>query len=128
MMTSHFKINGKMPRQAVLEQAITLTTQKRNREYGEPKENFERTADMLNAYLGKRLVDPLTAADIAMFGIVLKMGRLAENQKSDDSWRDIAGYAALGFEMTAQPKKRGRPLGSRNKKKSKTNKKPALPA
>ena len=83
-MTSHFKINGKMPRQAVLEQAITLTTQKRNREYGEPKENFERTADMLNAYLGKRLVDPLTAADIAMFGIVLKMGRLAENQKSDD--------------------------------------------
>ena len=93
-----------------------MTTQKRNREYGEPKENFERTAAMLNAYLGKRLVDPLGAADVAMMGIVLKMGRLAENQDSPDSWRDVAGYAALGFEMIHQPKKRGRPIGSRNKK------------
>ena len=110
------KYHSKPIRQLALEQAITLTTQKRNREYGEPKENFERTAAMLNAYLGKRLVDPLGAADVAMMGIVLKMGRLAENQDSPDSWRDVAGYAALGFEMTHQPKKRGRPIGSRNKK------------
>lgn len=88
-----------------------IVSQNRNLEYGEPAENMARTAQMLAAYMGQRPGTALAAHDVAAFGIILKLGRLAENPGSMDSWRDVAGYAAIGFEVmeAQQPKKRGRP-------------------
>ena len=88
-----------------------LVSQERNREYGEPGENLGRTAAIMAAYLGDRPGGDFRADDVAAFGIILKLGRLAQNPHKLDSWRDVAGYASIGYEIIEkqQPKKRGRP-------------------
>jgi len=83
----------------------------RNGEYGEPGENMARTAAMMRGYLGNRSGQDIAAQDIAAFGIILKLGRVAHNPNSLDNWRDVAGYASIAYEVieAQQPKKRGRP-------------------
>ena len=85
-------------RQQMLRQAEQLVSNGRNNEYGEPVENMQRTAEMLAAYLGNRSGRSIEAEDVAAFGIILKLGRLAHNPAHADSWTDIAGYASIGFE------------------------------
>jgi len=82
----------------MLETVANLITQDRNLDYGDPQVNMQRTVDMLKAYLGDRRGSDLTAEDIAAFGIILKLGRLAESRETLDSWMDIAGYSAIGYE------------------------------
>ena len=85
-------------REKLLMDAADLVANNRNKEYGEPFENLSRTASMFKAYLGERNGHSLEAHDIAVFGIILKLGRLSHNQHKADSWADIAGYAAIGYE------------------------------
>ena len=86
------------PRQDMLRTVERLVSNNRNLDYGEPVQNMARTAEMLAAYLGKRTGRELEATDVAAFGIILKLGRLAENPTHSDSWMDVAGYASIGFE------------------------------
>jgi hypothetical protein len=50
------------------------------------------------AYLGHRTGRELEAHDVAAFGIILKLGRLAHDPTKLDSWTDVAGYASIGYE------------------------------
>ncbi|MGB1189894.1 MAG: DUF6378 domain-containing protein [Pseudomonadales bacterium] len=93
------KSPSKTLRETMLEEVAALTTGERNSDYGEPFDNMDRTAKMMSAYLSGRQGSSLSAADVAAFGIILKLGRLAHKRHSLDSWRDIAGYAAIGFEV-----------------------------
>ena len=95
------------PRQDMLRTVERLVSSNRNLDYGEPVENMARTAEMLAAYLGKRTGRELEATDVAAFGIILKLGRLAENPTHSDSWMDVAGYASIGFECIEKEKKSG---------------------
>lgn len=95
MTQSHFKSS----REQMLEEVAGLVAGERNQEYGEPLDNMDRTAKMLSAYLSGRQGSSLSAADVAAFGIILKLGRLAHKRHSMDSWKDIAGYAAIGYEV-----------------------------
>ena len=92
------------PRQDMLRTVERLVSNNRNLDYGEPVQNMARTAEMLAAYLGKRTGRELEATDVAAFGIILKLGRLAENPTHSDSWMDVAGYASIGFECVEKEK------------------------
>ena len=48
------KYHSKPPRVQALDQASALINGDRDKEYGHPKENFDRFRTMVNAYLGKR--------------------------------------------------------------------------
>ena len=111
MDSQNVKMDSQPVRVQMLGDVQNLVSQERNKEYGEPRQNMARTAVMLAAYLGDRPGSAVRGEDVAAFGIILKLGRLAENPHKLDSWRDVAGYASIGYEIVEQqqPKKRGRP-------------------
>jgi hypothetical protein len=90
-------------RQALLGEAIRLVTGERNNQYGPPTQDFDRTAIMWTAYLnGRRILD---AHDVAAMMILLKLSRISWDQTNRDSWVDIAGYAACGYECVTHNNK-----------------------
>lgn len=99
------------PRQQMLRKAEELVANGRNKEYGDPTENMTRTAEMLAAFVGHRTGRELEATDVAAFGIILKLGRLANDPTHLDSWTDIAGYASIGFEAVKKASTDGADLG-----------------
>ncbi len=95
------KYHSKPVRVQALDQASALIAGDRDKEYGSPKENFDRFRAMVNAFLGKRIEGGLTTTDVAAVLSMLKLSRLAHDPNKLDSWRDLVGYGALGFEMAA---------------------------
>ena len=85
-----------MKRQEVLAKALELVTGEREADYGTPEENFTRIADMWTAYLGKDVSPP----DVAAMMALVKVARLANTPYHEDSWVDLAGYAACGGELS----------------------------
>lgn len=103
------------PRAALLAEASRLITGDRNAAYGEPTQDFRRTADVLSA-LGYRhttlgTYDPscgtcgarrLQPHDTALLVGTVKISRLMWDPNKKDSWVDLAGYAACGYECTTK--------------------------
>jgi len=91
-------------RQALLEEATKVITKDRNNSYGEPDQDFKRTAKLWNIYLAdKEYKDAATQQDlegydVAIMMMLLKISRLSWNPTHKDSWLDLAGYAACGYE------------------------------
>ena len=88
----------------------------RDKEFGDPLQNMECAAQLIGGYLNVKI----DAAEVPIIQALFKIARLRENRGSTDSWVDLAGYAAVGFDVqqrsqnTAKeerpaPKKRGRP-------------------
>ena len=101
------KMDSTPDRAWLLRKAEKIVCGERNKDYGEPVENMKRTAAMFSAYLGDRR--ELDSTDIAAFGIILKLGRLSHDRGSADSWLDVAGYAAIGFEASEVEKSKKPP-------------------
>lgn len=85
-------------------------TADRGLNYGKPEDNFARIARRWNTFLvnrgyispHQRLTDfggPINPADVAMMCADLKMARLENQPVHQDSWVDLAGYAACGAEI-----------------------------
>ncbi len=87
-------------RAEMLQEVEQLICSDRNSSYGEPYENMDRTAQMLRAYFGKREGYSINSVDVAIFGIILKLGRLANDPDHSDSLKDVAGYSAIAFECS----------------------------
>lgn len=85
----------------LLADAITAIEGARNGDYGDPKDNFNDTADLWTIYLAEKLLSGITPADVAALQILLKVARLKHDDKKRDSWMDIAGYAGCGWECAA---------------------------
>lgn len=81
-----------------LQQVEELICNDRNKSYGEPHKNMDTTAKIMQAYLGKRTGESITASDVAIFGVILKLGRLANDPQHLDSLKDVAGYIAIAYE------------------------------
>ena len=80
----------------ILARAAHIVTRDRNIQYGSPEQSFERIAAMWGAYLG---ADMLMAHDVAAMLALLKIARIATNPMHEDSWVDLAGYAACGADV-----------------------------
>jgi len=71
----------------------------RGRQYGAPEENFTRLAAVWTALTVDRLDVEFDAHWVAIFLAALKLVRVAEDPSHQDSWVDLAGYAACGGEI-----------------------------
>lgn len=85
-------------RSDVLLTAESLVNGDRNVDYGDPKQDFRRTAAMWSAYLGKNVAHYDVAAMMAM----LKISRIRWSPGKRDSWVDLAGYAACGWDCASE--------------------------
>lgn len=95
--------NEASPRAALLSEATELVTGDRNNSYGPPTQDFQRSSEALNAY-GYRGPDGrlLQAHDIAIMVMSVKLSRLMWTPQKRDSWVDVAGYAACGYECAVE--------------------------
>jgi hypothetical protein len=91
------------PRASALDEARRLVTGDRNNQYGPPNQDFLRTAALLNALGYHRedaegVVHPIQSSDVAIIVAQVKVSRLMHSRRKRDSWVDLAGYAACGYE------------------------------
>jgi hypothetical protein len=75
--------------------AEQLVNHDRNTQYDEPSADFQRTAGMWSAYLGQ----PIELHDVAAMMAMLKLARIRHAPQNADSWIDLAGYAACGYDV-----------------------------
>ena len=75
----------------------------RQKDYGPPRENFARIADYWTTYLrNKRGLDlDVTPSDVALLMVLMKVARSHESP-TRDTFVDLAGYAALGYELALE--------------------------
>lgn len=99
------------PRQALLQEALKITSVDRNSAYGNPEDNFRNIAVYWSQHLSAStgLEITLSPSDIAYMMILMKLARLSTNPTHYDSILDVAGYAACAADCIAaeQAKNRG---------------------
>ena len=80
----------------LLREAAAIISGDRNKNYGEPEDNFSRIAKIWSVILGL----DISAEDVAMCMVGLKVARYGHRGGFQaDTWRDIAGYAGCGYEV-----------------------------
>lgn len=84
-----------MKRTGILRTAEIMVTGQREQDYGTPEENFTTIARLWSVAFGHEFV----AEDVALAMILLKVARAVNGNGSDDTYVDIAGYAACGGEI-----------------------------
>lgn len=92
-----------MKRNEILESAAAIITKDRNKQYGEPEDNFAVIAEYWSTYLsqhsGGRVI-LLTPMDVAIMMALFKIGRITTaGEFVADSFVDCCGYAAIAGEM-----------------------------
>ena len=93
-------ISPETPRKWCLKEAMNIVCEDRDGQYGSPENSFERIAKLWSAYLDKRI----NTVDVAMMMSLLKIARIKGSEyMSADSFVDLAGYAACGFECRQEP-------------------------
>ena len=89
-----------MKRAVILEEAKKCVCGKREQDYGSPENNFQIIADLWSAYFQQKF----TSADVAMMMALLKIARIKSGTGTEDSFIDLAGYAACGGEICTDAK------------------------
>jgi hypothetical protein len=90
-----------LKRDEILKAAVKAVGE-RNLTYGEPKECFDRIAQLWLAWLRVRKNEDLGPVDVAILMLLMKVGRLVESVGHVDTFVDIAGYAAIGGELATE--------------------------
>jgi len=99
-----------LTRVKILETACACVCGQREQDYGRPEDNFGVIADLWKAYMGYEF----TKVDVAVMMILLKAARVKTGNAeliSEDSFVDIAGYAACAGEIATGPEKGDAPCG-----------------
>jgi hypothetical protein len=80
--------------ESILDEAMRITATVRHNDYGHPRNDFARTAQMWSGILAGKLRDcaQITADDVPLCMIAVKLARQAHRHKRDNLV-DIAGYA-----------------------------------
>lgn len=71
------------------------TLKQRGKDYGTMRENHKRIAAIWAVVLER----PVTPEQVALCMAGVKMARLVQSPDHEDSWLDLAGYAAVGAEI-----------------------------
>ena len=85
----------KSVREEILTEANNIVNGTRNEAHGTPEDNFKRIAHFWSSYLEKEV----TAHDVAIMMILLKVARTQSGTGSMDNYIDIAGYSACAGEI-----------------------------
>lgn len=75
----------------LLDEAKQIITGDRQDAYGKPEDSFGLIGSLWSAYLG-RTITPREVADMM---VLFKMARLRGQKPTRDTYRDVAGYAAI---------------------------------
>ena len=92
-----------MNRDSILVRSGELINGDRAKDYGPAKANHQRIADGWNVIV-KSAIDThgeLTPSHVALMMTWVKTARLLNTIGHEDSWIDLASYAALGGEMAS---------------------------
>lgn len=92
-------VSNKNERSKFLTEVDRTINGERSESYGDPSIGFSKTAEMFNSITGA----DITPVDVVIFNVCQKLERLSNSPSHRDSWLDIAGYAALGSEVSATP-------------------------
>ena len=97
-------------RSKMLKEVIDIVDNKRNAEYGDPMDVIDKTAKMMELYLDApwRKKNQFVALDVVAFNEIQKIVRKSFNPTHEDSYKDVAGYASIGFEKVQQIKRNQR--------------------
>jgi hypothetical protein len=91
----------KMTRAETLDRAKQCVCGQRENEYGSPEDNFQSIAALWSVYKNT----DFTATDVAMMMALLKIARIKTGTATEDSFVDLAGYAACGAEIASNTNK-----------------------
>lgn len=86
-----------MTRGECLESARRAVSGQRVQDYGTPEDSFNRIAALWSAYIGRHF----DAHEVAMMMALMKVARIQGGIGTDDSYVDLAGYAACAAEIKA---------------------------
>lgn len=86
-----------MNRSECLDKAKEIINGARQENYGKPERNFNQIASYWSLYLDR----DVSATDVALMMVLMKLARLQNKPDHEDSWIDIAGYAANGAEIAS---------------------------
>jgi hypothetical protein len=87
-----------MHRGEILDEAKRLTHTDRQKNYGSPYVNHKRIADLWSVYLETEI----TPSQVALCLCLVKIARLIETPDHEDSFIDLAAYAAIAGEIESQ--------------------------
>lgn len=87
-----------MKRADILQAAEKCVTGHREQEYGSPENNFDTIAKFWSIYTGYSI----TAKDVGMMMALLKIARIKSGNATEDSYVDLAGYAACTGEIDTE--------------------------
>jgi hypothetical protein len=95
-------------RKEALDAAAQCVLQDRNSTYGGPEESFGLTSDLWTSILRPILKDgaSVSASQVAMCMIGLKLARLAHNPTHADSVVDVIGYGSCLAELATAARSR----------------------
>ena len=85
----------------IFDQAKALTTGDRMKAYGNVKDNFQRTADLWNAYFqGRNMSEqPIELFEVGILNQLQKISRLAHDPTNPDSHVDNVGFGGIAGEL-----------------------------
>lgn len=89
-------------REKILNKAVECVCGHREQDYGSPENNFQIIANLWNDYINddRKNGVKLTAKDVAMMMALLKIARARGEKPTEDTFVDLAGYAACGGELS----------------------------
>lgn len=95
------KVEAESVRKSILTEAANIICNDRNKQYGEPEDNFATIASLWNPYLSAKLGHEvkLDGADVGMLMTLFKVGRIVSGQAKRDNFVDAAGYIACAAEI-----------------------------
>lgn len=91
-------------REKIINDAKTAICKDREESHGDAEKQLNHTAALWNAYLKRVPVNGISAKDVAMCNILQKISRSTFNEKHEDHYTDIVGYAALAGEFVSKNK------------------------
>lgn len=83
-----------MKKTEILDKAKEIISKNRYKDENKGEDVFETIANLWSAY--KEV--PFTKVDVCIMMALLKIARIKNNPKHDDSFIDLCGYAAIGGE------------------------------
>lgn len=93
--------------ESILQEAHRLTHGPRRADYGHPLDDYNRTAALVSALLAHKLKEPLTADEMALAMVCVKLSRQVHFKKRDNTV-DGAGYFWVAQECIDETERRAK--------------------